>query len=81
MSEAARKYNISHVTLSHWIKAGYIKRLNDDGYRVYLNEQDITYCIAVYEKRKGQGKRVFNKDGTPYKTKAELEAAEKEKED
>ena len=81
LSEAARKYDISHVTLSHWIVAGYIKRLDDDGYRVYLNEQDIAYCATVYEKRKGQGKRVFNKDGTPYRTIVELKAEEKEKED
>ena len=81
VSDAARKYGVSHGTLSRWAKAKYIERLSEDGYRTYLNEQDVAYCIFVYEKRGGQGKRVFNKDGTPYKTKVELEAEGKEKED
>ena len=73
VSEAARKYGVPQPTLGSWAKLGYIKRLSDDGYRVYLNEQDVAYCASVYEERKGQGKRVFNRDGTPYRTKAELE--------
>ena len=81
ISEATRKYGVSQRTLSRWVKAKYIERLDSDGYRVYLNEQDVAYCSAVYEERSGQGKRIFNKDGTPYKTKAELKAEEKEKED
>ena len=80
VSDATRKYGVSHGTLSRWAKAKYIKRLNSDGYRTYLNEQDVAYCIFVYEKRGGQGKRIFNKDGTPYKTKVELEAEENEEE-
>jgi hypothetical protein len=79
VSDASRKYSVPHPTLSHWTKLGYIKRLGDDGYRVYLNEQDVAYCASVYKKRGGQGKRIFNKDGTPYKTKAELEKIELEK--
>ncbi|OQY29036.1 MAG: hypothetical protein B6243_11555 [Anaerolineaceae bacterium 4572_5.2] len=80
-SEAARKYDIHQQTLSRWVQAGYIQKIDSDGYKNYLNEQDVAYCVAVYEKRKGVGKRAFNKDGTPYKTKAELKAEEKEKED
>ena len=72
-SEAARKYGVSQSTISRWARAGYISRLESDGYRVYLNEQDVAYCIEIYKERGGQGKRVFNTDGTPYKTKAELQ--------
>ncbi|MBT3322860.1 MAG: hypothetical protein HN392_11315 [Anaerolineae bacterium] len=79
-TEAARKYQISRSTISRWARLDYIARLDSDGYRVYLDEQDVAYCVSVYEERKGQGKRVFNKDGTPYQTKTNLEPAGKEKE-
>ena len=78
-SEAERKYGIRQQTVSRWVQAGYIKKVDSDGYRTYLNEQDIAYCAFVYEERGGRGKRIFNKDGTPYQTKAEL-ASEKENE-
>ena len=77
LREAARKYGIIHGTLSRWFKAGYIEQVESDGYRIYLNEQDVAYCSAIYEERKGPGKRVFNKDGTPYQTKADLAVLEK----
>ena len=77
-SEAARKYGIRHPTLSRWTQAGYIEKVDSDGYKTYLKEQDVAYCAFIYEERGGRGKRIFNKDGTPYKTKAELEAEEKE---
>ena len=81
MSEAARKYGVSHPTISRWTQAGYIKKVDSDGYRTYLSEQDMAYCAFVYGERRGRGKRVFNKDGTPYRTIVELKAEEKEKED
>ncbi|RLD04577.1 MAG: hypothetical protein DRI32_05425 [Chloroflexi bacterium] len=80
-TEAARRYGVLRSTISRWARLGYIARLDSDGYRVYLDEQDVAYCAAIYEERGGQGKRVFNRDGTPYKTKAEREAKEKEKEE
>ena len=79
VSDASKKYGVPQPTLGSWAKLGYIKRLNDDGYRVYLNEQDVAYCASVYEDRKGQGKRVFNRDGTPYQSKAELEKSVEKK--
>ena len=36
-SEAARKYEISQRTLSRWVQAGYIKCMDNDGYRIYLD--------------------------------------------
>ncbi|MBT7191481.1 MAG: hypothetical protein HN916_14965 [Anaerolineae bacterium] len=79
ISESTRKYGVSQRTLSRWANAKYIERLNSDGYRVYLNEQDVAYCATVYEERKGQGKRIFNKDGTPYQTKVEVDKNKKNK--
>ena len=72
ISDASRKYGVRHQTLSLWMKQGHINRLSNDGYRVYINEQDVAYCSFIYEMRGGQGKRIFNSDGTPYQTKAEL---------
>jgi hypothetical protein len=66
LSEAERKYNISTPTLSRWVKADYIAKIGLDGNRILMDEQDVAYCAGVYEKRGGQGKRVFAKDGTPY---------------
>lgn len=74
MSEAARKYDVVLQTLSRWVKLRYIAKLDKVGQKIYLNEQDVAYCAVIYEERGGQGKRIFNKDGTPYKTKAELAA-------
>ena len=82
LREAARKYGIHQPTLSRWVQAGHIKRIDNDGYRIYLDVQDVAYCVLIYSQRGGgQGKRIFNKDGTPYKTKAELEKDNAEKKD
>lgn len=69
ISEAWRKYDISTKTLSRWASAGYIKTLGLDGNRVLLDEADVAYCAEVYRQRSGQGKWLFNPDGTPYRPK------------
>jgi hypothetical protein len=71
MMEASRKYDIPSSTLTRWINAGYISRLSNDGYRTFLDEADVAYCAEIYHKRSGQGKWLFNRDGTPYKPKNE----------
>jgi hypothetical protein len=72
ISEASRKYTIPTTTLYQWFQKGYIKSIGRDGQKVLLNEQDVAYCASVYKKNKGQGKRLFNKDGTPYRPKNDL---------
>ena len=72
ISDAARKYDVPLTTLSGWAKKRNLITRTSDGYRVFLNEQDVAYCVSVYKKRKGQGKRIFYRDGTPYQTKVEL---------
>lgn len=70
VSEAARKYNIPAPTLSTWSRGkNLIKILGIDGNKVMLDEQDVAYCSLIYHQRKGQGKWLFNADGTPYKPK------------
>lgn len=69
IGESAKKYSIPKTTLFHWFEKGYIKSVGRNGQKVLLNEQDVAYCAGIYEKNKGQGKRLFNKDGTPYRPK------------
>ncbi|MBI1793359.1 MAG: hypothetical protein HYR70_04120 [Chloroflexi bacterium] len=67
INEAGRKYKISSATITRWAQKGIIKRINSDGYRTFLAEQDVAYCAKIYHDNKGQGKWLFDKDGTPHK--------------
>jgi len=68
LNEAARKYELSNVTILQWTRKGYIAKLGKDGNKILLNEQDVAYCKFVYERMSGstKGKRIFNDDGTPF---------------
>lgn len=66
LSEAARKYDIPQPTISRWVSSGYIKTLGMNGNRILADEADVAYCVEVYRQRRGQGKWLFNPDGTPY---------------
>jgi predicted site-specific integrase-resolvase len=65
ISEAARKYDIPNPTITRWVKAGIITTLGWDRNKRLINEQDVAYCAEIYTKHKGQGKWIFNDDGTP----------------
>jgi predicted site-specific integrase-resolvase len=69
LSEAARTYRIPLVTISQWVKKGVIKSLGMEGNKVLLDGADVAYCAEIYHRREGQGKWLFNRDGTPYKPK------------
>ena len=69
ISEAARRYNLRHQTIVKWAKAGFIKRVGKERNRVLLDEQDVAYCAEIYHQNSGQGKTLFNSDGTPFKPK------------
>ena len=71
MSKAARDYSVPLTTLYQWCKKGYIKLLGREKNRTLLNEQDVAYCALVYTRRGGQGRTLFNADGTPYSAKTE----------
>lgn len=64
INQAAIKYGVNQVTLSGWVKRGYIRRLSGiaaRGQRVLIDESDAAYCAAVYHKEPGQGKRTMKK--------------------
>ena len=69
MGEASRKYNIPTPTISHWTKRNFIKIIKKDGQKIFVDEQDVAYCASVYNERKGQGKWLFKRDGTPFRPK------------
>lgn len=69
ISEAARKYGIASPTIAIWVQRGIIETLGHEKNRRLIDEADVAYCAEVYRKRKGQGKWLFNPDGTPYKPK------------
>jgi hypothetical protein len=69
LSDACRKYKVSVPTLSRWVKRGYIEQLGKEGSRVMVDEADIAYCSEIYGLRGGQGRWLFNSNGTPYSLK------------
>jgi hypothetical protein len=70
VSEAARKYDVPR-TIIKWTSKNHIKLLGKEKNRVLTDEQDVAYCAEIYKERKGQGKWVFNPDGTPYTLKTQ----------
>lgn len=66
ISQAGRKYQVSKQTISRWLKKGYIRKVGLDRNRILIDEADIAYCSAIYHANKGQGRWLFNPDGTPY---------------
>ena len=71
ISEAARKYDVSFQTIQRWSKKNLIKVVGKEKNRILLDEQDVAYCTEIYNQRKGQGKWLFNPDGTPYTLKTQ----------
>jgi hypothetical protein len=71
-SEAERKYGVSQRNFTNWVKASIIRTYGLDGNKVMLDEQDVAYCVFVYSQNKGQGRRIFNADGTPFTSKRQL---------
>lgn len=66
ISDAARKYNIPNPTIVRWVAKGIIKRLGTEKNKVLIDQADMAYCAEIYHAHKGQGKWLFNPDGTPY---------------
>jgi excisionase family DNA binding protein len=64
--KAEEKYNIPSPTICSWVKKGFIASLGRDGNKVILDEQDVAFCAKIYHSHRGQGKWLFNTDGTPY---------------
>ncbi len=67
ISDAEEKYGVSHVTILRWVKRGFIPVLQrGPGRSVFIDEAHAAYCAEIYKANQGQGKWLFNTDGTPY---------------
>jgi hypothetical protein len=73
VGDGSRKYGINSGTISRWIEKGYITSLGSipvrGGQKHLIDEQDLAYCVEIYNRDRGQGKRVFNPGGSPYQKK------------
>jgi len=70
ISEAERVYNIPNPTISRWVQMGFIKKLGVHGNKVMIDRADMAYCAEIYHSRQTkQGRRLFEKNGLPYKPK------------
>lgn len=75
LSDASRKYNVLPSHLSRWVKSGYIKVLDSDGYRLMIDESEAAYCAKIYQQKlvdhggNLQGVRLFDNKGNPYEMK------------
>jgi hypothetical protein len=67
IAEAGRKYSIPFPTISRWVKRGFIPVIGKVGkQKLLIDESYIAYCAEVYKNNSGQGKTIFNSDGTPF---------------
>ncbi len=53
--EGARKYGLSKSTVHKWYKLGYIPKVLDDGYKVYIDEARLKELADVYKSDPGRG--------------------------
>jgi predicted DNA-binding transcriptional regulator AlpA len=73
LPKAVEKYGLNPSTIFRWYKKGIIaeagREVDLGGERILYDEADIAYCSEVYRKYGRKGRRVFDKNGLPYKTK------------
>jgi hypothetical protein len=60
-SDAERHYGLSKNYYARWAREGYVNKLGDDGWRVWLDEADVAYATALAEVSGGlkQGRALF----------------------
>ncbi len=60
-SDAERHYGLSKNYYARWAREGYVRKLGDDGWRVWLDEADVAYATALAEVSGGlkQGRALF----------------------
>jgi predicted site-specific integrase-resolvase len=69
LNEASRRYKIPQQTITRWVQKGILQRVSETGHRVYVDEAAMAYCAEVYHLRRGQGRWLFNRDGTLHQPK------------
>ncbi|NCP88294.1 MAG: hypothetical protein CO094_03805 [Anaerolineae bacterium CG_4_9_14_3_um_filter_57_17] len=71
LAEAAEKYKMNTSTIFGWFQKGIISKIRRitalGGEKILLDETDVAYCVEIYRKIGGQGRRIFDKRGMPYK--------------
>jgi hypothetical protein len=60
-SDAERHYGLSRNYYARWGREGYIRKLGEDGWRVWLDEADVAYATMLAEVSGGlrQGRALF----------------------
>jgi len=60
-SDAERYYGLSKNYYARWAREGYICKLGEDGWRIWLDEADVAYATALAEVSGGlkQGRALF----------------------
>jgi hypothetical protein len=60
-SDAERHYGLSKNYYARWGREGHIRKLGEDGWRVWLDEADVAYATALAEVSGGlrQGRALF----------------------
>jgi hypothetical protein len=60
-SDAERHYGLSRNYYARWGREGYIRKLGEDGWRVWLDEADVAYATTLAEVSGGlrQGRALF----------------------
>ncbi len=60
-SDAERHYGLSKNYYARWSREGHIRKLGEDGWRIWLDEADVAYATALAEVSGGlrQGRALF----------------------
>jgi hypothetical protein len=79
LRESAEKHGIPRSTLQGWVSKKIVAIIGREGRKILLDQADVSYCAEIYKAVGGQGRRIFNDDGTPYVPKTGPLAAPQEK--
>ncbi len=70
MSEAARRYDVTHSNISRWARDGMIERLGINGRQVLVDEAQVATAAKIFHTNAGrQGVWIF-RGGLPYAKKS-----------
>ncbi|MGB9724344.1 MAG: hypothetical protein ACP5OO_13020 [Chloroflexia bacterium] len=60
-SDAERHYGLSKNYYARWAREGHIRKLGEDGWRIWLDEADVAYATTLAEVSGGlrQGRALF----------------------
>ena len=65
MSEAFRRYGVSHSTISRWVKRGVLQAIQRLGREVLIDEAEVATCAKIYLAAGGdKGRWVFKGNST-----------------